>query len=167
MHPTSILIQSLVKTCLPALRGAEPEKTAQPADGGWNARQLLGHLIDSAANNHGRFIRAQWSDDLVCPTYDQEAWVSAQGYQDADWNDLLDLWAAYNLHLARVIDRIPADARLRSRLHHNLDRVAWQTVPADTPVTLEYFLADYAAHLQHHIRDLYYLTGLQPPADIP
>lgn len=162
---TSTRIRTAVMTCLPVLRGAAPEQTiTHPAQGGWSARQLLGHLIDSAANNHGRFVRAQWSDDLICLTYDQEAWVTAQGYQDADWNNLLDLWAAYNLHLARVIEQIPTEARLRPRLHHNLHQVAWKTISASDPVTLDYFMADYAGHLEHHLYDLYDLLGVQRTA---
>ena len=36
----------------------------------WSAKETPGHLIDSAANNHARFVSAQMKDDLVFPGYD-------------------------------------------------------------------------------------------------
>ena len=44
------------------------ERSAIPnAEGKWSPKQIVGHLIDSAANNHQRFVRAQFGDDLVFP----------------------------------------------------------------------------------------------------
>ena len=37
------------------------------AEGKWSPKQIIGHLIDSAANNHTRFVRAQFTEDLVFP----------------------------------------------------------------------------------------------------
>src|SRR4030095_3633389 len=59
---------------------------------GWSAKQVLGHLIDSAANNHARFVEAQLKDDLVFEGYDQEEWVLAQKYDQESWGALVDLW---------------------------------------------------------------------------
>ena len=79
------------------------EDAARRITGEWSAKQVLGHLIDSAANNHQRFVRAQFTADLVFPTYDGDQWVEAQKYSDGFWPDLIDLWRAYNLHLVRVV----------------------------------------------------------------
>ena len=128
--------------------------TARPAPGKWSIKEIIGHLVDSASNNHQRFVRAQWTDDLLCDTYDQDRWVTVQNYQASPWNDLVELWRTYNLHLARVMATIPAATRLRERTRHNLDRVAFRTVPADQPVTLDYFMADYVDHLQHHVNQI-------------
>ena len=125
------------------------------AEGKWSPKQIIGHLIDSAANNHQRFVRAQFTDDLVCPTYDQEAWVESQGYNNESWRDLVQLWRQYNLHLCHVMSAIPTDVRLKSRARHNLDRVAWQVVSSEQPVTLEYFMRDYAGHMQHHLDQIF------------
>jgi len=119
--------------------------------GAWSPKQIVGHLIDSASNNHQRFVRAQFTDDLVFPGYEQEAWVSAQRYQEAAWLDLVGLWHLFNLHLARVIEAIPRSVREKSRPRHNLHELAWRPVPQNEVTTLEYFMRDYVAHLKHHL----------------
>jgi hypothetical protein len=126
----------------------------RPEPGKWCPREIIGHLIDSASNNHQRFVRALFQDDLVFPGYAQDAWVSAQRYRDAPWPELLELWRSFNLHIARVMEAAPPEQRLRSRPRHNLDELAWKAVPRDEPTTLDYFMADYVAHLQHHLRQI-------------
>ena len=135
---------------------AIPDEAAarRPGPGKWSAKEIVGHLIDSAANNHQRFVRAQFQDDLVFAGYAQDAWVAAQRYQDAPWQDLLTLWRAYNLHIARLIEAMPVEVRLRERRRHNLHELAWQPVPAGTPTTLDYFMRDYVGHLHHHLRQI-------------
>ena len=103
-----------IERALPRLlEMGEAESAARPKPDKWSARELLGHLIDSASNNHQRFVRAQVRDDLIFEGYDQEKWVRAQGYAEAPWAELVGLWRAYNLHLARVIDAVPAAVRKR------------------------------------------------------
>lgn len=128
--------------------------TRAPAPGKWTPRQILGHLIDSASNNHGRFVRAASRDDLVSPGYEQDRWVELQDYQHEPWSDLISLWAGYNRHLARVMAAIPAEVRERPRTRHNLHEIAWRAVPATEPVTLDYFMSDYVDHLEHHLRQI-------------
>jgi DinB superfamily len=136
---------------------AIPESRSQmsKADGQWSAKQILGHLIDSAANNHRRFVRAQFTDDLVFPGYDQEKWVRAQGYEEEPWSAIVELWRSYNLHLAHVIENIPESTLTRLRPAHTLDKIAWQPVKADQATTLEYLVRDYVGHLQDHLEQLF------------
>lgn len=137
------------------LRALPPGDAARhPAPGKWSPKEIIGHLIDSAANNHHRFLRARWQEDLVFGGYEQEAWVAAQRYQDAPWDELLTLWRAYNLHLARVMRLVPETVRTREHRRHNLDRIAWHPVPADRPATLDYFMRDYVGHLRHHLAQI-------------
>lgn len=86
--------------------------------------------------------------------YDQDVWVEAQRYQAAPWPDLLDLWLAYNLHLARVMEAVPDAVRLRSHIGHNLDQLAWKPVATGEPARLDYFMQDYVEHLRHHQRQI-------------
>lgn len=129
--------------------------TEVPLRDGWCAKQILGHLIDSAANNHARFVRAQLQDDLWFEGYDQEGWVRVQKYEQAAWVSLVDLWTNYNLHLLHIIDNIPDDILTKPRAKHSLDKIAWQTVPAAQPVSLDYFIRDYFGHLQDHLKQIF------------
>lgn len=140
---------------------AIPEETTgrPPRPGGWSARQIIGHLIDSASNNHQRFVRAQLQPSLVFPGYDQDAWVERSGYQEQRWEDLLDRWRAFNEQVAVVVERISQAELRRARAEHNLHQIAWRTVPADQPATLEYFIADYIGHLRHHLGQIRAMTS--------
>lgn len=129
----------------------ESEANARLAPGKWSIQEIVGHLIDSAANNHARFVKAQFSDDLIFDGYDQEAWVANQNYAGAQWHDLIILWRQYNLHLDYLIKQIPDHVLTKERKQHSLDKIAWKTVPANEPSTLEYFIKDYIVHLKHHL----------------
>jgi len=132
-------------------RISEAESERRPAPGKWSKKELVGHLVDSAANNHQRFVRARFQDDLVFEGYAQDDWIRVQRYQQEPWGELVALWRAYNLHLAHVIEGIPADVRDKVHRRHSLDRIAWREVPAGEPTTLGYFLRDYVGHMEHHL----------------
>jgi hypothetical protein len=142
------------------LLAADPERARQrPGQGRWSAQEILGHLIDSAANNHARFVLAPGRSDLLFDGYDQEEWVRVQSYDTADWPTLVALWRAYNLHLAHVMRVIPAEARTAPRATHSLDRIAFRPVPPGEPATLEYLMEDYVVHLRHHLEQIRALLG--------
>jgi hypothetical protein len=148
-------LRTTVTSAAARLRRLAPSVAATPrVPGKWSPAQIIGHLIDSASNNHQRFVRARFRDDLRFDGYDQDAWVDAQEYQSAPWPALLDLWESFNLHLARVMESTPADVLRAPRADHNLHLRAWEVVPEDEPATLEYFMRDYVAHLKHHVRQI-------------
>jgi hypothetical protein len=130
---------------------SESDAERVPAPGKWSPKEVVGHLIDSASNNHGRFVRAQFEDDLVFPEYEQDSWVASQRYRTAPWKELVELWRLLNLHIARVIEALPRSVRERPRARHNFDRTAWIPISRESPTTLEYFLRDYVGHLKHHL----------------
>ncbi len=102
------------------LEAIPPDRAREPvAPGKWSPQEIIGHLVDSASNNHGRFVRAQLSDDLFFPGYDQEAWVAVQQYATEDWPELLELWRAFNSHISHVVERIPPNVAAAPRLHHS------------------------------------------------
>ena len=133
------------------IRISEAESEQPRAEDHWSSKQILGHLIDSAANNHARFVRAQMKDDLVFPGYDQDRWVQVQHYQQASWLQLVELWRAYNLHLLHVMASTPKEKLSRLCTHHSLQTIAFETVPETEPTTLEYLMKDYVVHLKHHL----------------
>ena len=145
----------LVDVCTPRLLAFDAFSTQQrPAPDKWSPRELIGHLIDSASNNHRRFVRAQFRDTMVFHGYEPDQWVTVQHYNEVPWPELVALWGAFNRHLAHVMVVTPEEVRLRTHKQHNLDTVAWQAVPKGQPVTLDYFMADYVGHLEHHLRQL-------------
>jgi hypothetical protein len=111
--------------------------------GGWSRKQVIGHLIDSASNNHQRFVRAMLQESLETPGYDQAGNVRVQAVQKAEWLLLVSLWASYNRYLAHVIAQIPAN-KLETPCR----------IGGREPVTLRYVAEDYLAHLLHHLRQI-------------
>ena len=122
---------------------SEEEASEKPAPDKWSKKEAMGHLIDSAANNHQRFVRAQLSAELKLPGYEQSAWVSTQQYQNESWQALLQLWRSYNLHILHIVSAIPESA-----LHN------FCFIGANEPVTLEFLIQDYVRHLKHHIEQI-------------
>jgi hypothetical protein len=111
--------------------------------GGWTRKQLVGHLLDSSANNRQRFVRAAIEGQYTGPTYAQEAWVAAHGYENQSWETLLRWWQAEQEILAAVVDRI-GEERLDASC----------TVGNGAPVTLRFLIEDYLTHHMHHIRQI-------------
>ena len=109
-------------------------------DGGWTRKQIVGHLLDSAANNRQRFVRASADGNYAWPQYAQEAWVAAHGYANQPWDTLLLWWQVEHEILAAVVDNIPED-RLEASC----------VVGDNAPVTLRFLIEDYLAHQRWHL----------------
>ena len=129
----------------------EAEAARRPAPGKWSKKEILGHLVDSAANNHQRFVRARFQDDLVFAGYEQDDWVCTERWQERPWIEIVELWRLFNLHIAHVIETTPREVAEREHTRHSLHKIAWKTVPEGSPATLAYFMADYVGHLKHHL----------------
>ena len=107
--------------------------------GGWNAKQVLGHMIDSALNNHQRFVRASLEGKYEGPSYEQQGWIEMHGYTALSWSELVAQWQWQNDFLCTVVERIPAD---------KYDATC--KVGTYGPVTLQFLVEDYLTHLHHH-----------------
>ena len=144
-----------IETSADRLRQVDESETGRTTENGkWSTKEILGHLIDSAANNHSRFVLAQLKDDLLFPGYEQEGWVRVQQYQQASWPQLVELWRAYNLHLLHVMSCVPNEKLNHRCAQHSLQKIAFETVEQSEPVTLEYLMKDYVVHLKHHLRQI-------------
>jgi DinB superfamily len=127
-----------------SLAPIDPRRAAAPLhEGGWNPKQVLGHLIDSASNNHQRFVRALMQPELTWPNYDGDAWVDSQAYASAAWGALVQFWADYNTHLLRVIAQIPEE---------KVGTIC--RIGDDPPLTLGELIASYVDHLEHHLKQV-------------
>lgn len=126
------------------LRAIDEMAAAQrPAPGKWSNKEILGHLIDSAANNHQRFVRLQLSSRIDLPGYDGDEWVRIQRYQDRSWHEIIELWRIYNTQLASLIREVDP-AALRNVWH----------MPDGKDADLEFIMRDYVVHLRQHLEQM-------------
>ncbi len=133
----------------------EEQSEAARAKGKWTPKEIVGHLIDSAANNHQRFVRGQFTENLVFPGYNQNQWVEAQHYRQESWPLLVELWRLYNLHLLHVMTYADEESLNREHAEHSLDKIAWQLVSKEKLATLSYVMRDYLGHLKHHLAQVF------------
>jgi hypothetical protein len=151
MTTTETQAHELAGTLLKAVDGALPQLQAIDnlsaskvrTAGKWSKKEILGHLIDSASNNHQRFIRAQYTKAFHFPPYAQDDWVRIQHYREREWTELIELWSNYNRHLAHVIRNLPRESG---------EILVW--VGDDPPMSLRELAEDYVRHLLHHLRQI-------------
>ena len=127
-----------------ALLALPPELADIPwRDGGWTRKQILGHLLDSAANNRQRFVRAAIDGSFTGPDYAQDAWLAAHGYAGQSWSALLNWWKVEHEILTAAVDHI-AEQRMES----------YCVVGENAPVTLRFLIEDYTRHQRGHMAQL-------------
>jgi DinB family protein len=145
MNDTIARLTQLVESVPPRLLafGEEGSRVRRAADA-WSRKQILGHLIDSAGNNHQRFVRAQLAAEVDFPAYDGVGFVAVQDYENEPWDALVELWRAYNRHLVHVMSRVPAAK------FGNVCRSG-----PDEPGTLGEHMKDYVVHLEHHLAQIF------------
>ena len=137
-------LDSTIETVTPWLRQlSDAEAAVRPAPGKWSKKEILGHLMDSASNNHQRFVRAALQGELTFPGYDQDRLIQLQHFQDLDWTFLIDLWMAYNRLLVHVLRHLPASAQ----------QVTCNIGPYK-PATLGWIAEDYVEHMKHHLNQI-------------
>jgi hypothetical protein len=131
---------------LPAVlaRLTDAEAAEPQGPGRWSKKEVVGHLIDSASNNHQRFIRGQLQPGQDFPKYEQEGWVRVQQYGAAPWAELIELWRAFNAHLVRVGECMSGVARGSTCC-----------VGGGEAMTLAALFEDYVAHLEHHLTQMF------------
>jgi hypothetical protein len=117
----------------------------------WSPKQELGHLIDSAANNHIRFVRGALEPEYRGSGYAQNEWVDIHGYQDMPWSAIIDVWSHYNALLVRLVARIPEASMNRNCF-----------IGSSEPVTLAFLIGDYILHMRHHTDHLLNRPDITP-----
>jgi hypothetical protein len=133
-------LQSALDAALPPLQSlTEADAARSPAAQKWSAKQILGHLIDSAVNNLHRFVRLQSLSELQFPGYQQEEWVAAGHYNERPWTELLALWESLNRHLIHVLAHTP------------IDHLGHKWIRDEGSLALGFIMQDYTGHLRHHL----------------
>jgi hypothetical protein len=128
---------------------SDADASRPEAEGKWSAKQVVGHLTDSAINNLGRVVRMQIVSGQSFAGYEQNDWVRLQHYQERDWTTVLELWKALNEQMAWTVAHVDKNS---------LSNVA--TIEGDE-LTLGYLIEDYIAHLEHHVVLLRGWVGLK------
>jgi hypothetical protein len=126
----------------------------QPAPHKWSPKQILGHLIDSAYNNHLRFLIAADQDHLLFPGYDQRAWVDRNGYQQRDAREVVSTFLTVQNHLGELLGSLPEELLNRQTTKHAFATTAMRPFTEGAPSCLGYFIEDYLFHLVHHLKQI-------------
>lgn len=120
---------------------SEEKMSEKPSPNKWSRKEILGHLVDSATNNHQRFIRGQF-EDVPEISYDQNKWNEYSFYQQIDSKQIISFWTIYNKQLIEIIKRIPIEnLRREIKFGENL-------------LTIEFLIVDYVEHLEHHLKQI-------------
>ncbi len=104
----------------------------------WTLKEMVGHLIDSASNNHQRFVRLQIDRKITIPGYEAEQWVSVSNLENLSYKFVVGLWRMYNDYLLNLIKGIKPESL------KNL----W--VLAGDEMSLEFLIDDYYTHMEMH-----------------
>ena len=108
------------------------------SEGAWSLKEIVGHLIDSASNNHQRFVRLLGGDLLEFPLYDQRVWVASQVYNKVDWQTLCNLWNSFNVLIMHIVTSFRPEVMDHS---WKVDKNSY---------TLEWLADDYYRHMRQH-----------------
>jgi hypothetical protein len=110
---------------------------------GWSIKEILGHLFDSASNNHQRLLRYVKGGELRFPGYDQEEFVRRANYREFKYLDLLSLWYQQNRLLLHIYDHIPEE-----------DRESSIRVGDREAASIRRLMEDYFAHMEVHVEQV-------------
>ena len=138
------LLRQLLDHLPGRLRALPADKTThKPAPNTWSPKEELGHLLDSAANNHQRLVSTQLEEKPAMPSYDGDAWVALHRYQHRDWETLIGLWVALNRQLLAAAEAAKDSAWSRTC-----------TIADSAPLTLQFVFDDYVDHMLQHLRHI-------------
>ncbi len=108
----------------------------------WSKKEILGHLIDSATNNHQRFVRCQF-ENIPKIVYDQNNWNKFNFYQQIDKRQIIEFWTIYNKQLVQLMKNISNENLLKECKTSD-----------DKNYTIEYLISDNVEHLEHHLQQI-------------
>jgi len=130
------------------------EINLKPSPDKWSKKEILGHLIDSAYNNHQRFLRAVERDNLVFRPYNQVDWVLKNNYQNREIDEILDIWIMVNNHINVLVGSLSDELLNKETTDHNFHVVCMNAYQEGVKTSLSYLIWDYIFHLEHHLSQI-------------
>jgi hypothetical protein len=137
---------------------------AKAAQGKWSKKEIIGHLVDSAYNNHRRYLLAPDMEAYFFEGYNQNQWVIRNGYQQKDAKDLFRFLIAINRHFLELLEGMSFDLLTQKTPKHNFHVVGMLPVMEGESKSLSYFFYDYLYHMEHHLKQIFldYQVKLNP-----
>jgi hypothetical protein len=133
-----------------ALHGISAIKLDTPyRDGGWTVRQVVHHVPESHMNAYIRFKLALTETDPVVKAYDEAAWARLKDIPATPIETSLALLEALHQRWVILMRGMSGDDWKKQYIHPDHGRAQ----------TLEYTLALYAWHCDHHIAHVKSVVG--------
>ena len=155
LHRITIRFRETIESAFEELSALSHRPTSdKPRPGSWAPVEVLGHLVDSACNNHRRLVLGLMGGKFQFEGYAQDNWVSVQNYVHADWSYLLQLWRAYNLHLCHILEHQKEDVLKKHIDIHNFNNFGFGRLDEKEVLTVEVFIDDYIDHIEHHLKQI-------------
>ena len=112
-------------------------------------KQILGHMVDSVSNNTHRIIHLQYQDSpFRFPNYatngNNDRWIKIQNYQNENWENLIQLWKYYHIHLIHVIENVNQE-----KLNNE-----WISESNYGNITLQDMITDFFRHFRLHLNEI-------------
>ncbi|RCX22705.1 DinB family protein [Fontibacillus phaseoli] len=139
-------LEALLEEVPKTIQGIDEELfTNKPLPDKWSKLEILGHLCDSAAINHQRFIKIILADQPVTlEGYKQNELVKIHDYQNGYTKaELLELWKQRNKQIRIIVRNLNELELSKSSL--------WTD---GSQVTLKWLLEHYLDHLDHHLKQI-------------
>ncbi len=148
-------LELIITEVIPVLESlGEEHLEFKEANKKWNRKVILGHLIDSAYNNHQRFLRVQGQQNLVFRGYDQDLWADSNRYASREAHEVINTFKVVQLHLALLIGNLEDELILKVHKVHNLDKIGMSARSSESPTPLSFLIWDYLFHLEHHLAQI-------------
>jgi len=149
------ILNQVLSTVPAQIRAIDTEEmNHKPASGKWSKKEILGHLIDSAYNNHQRFLCAESQGNLIFQGYNADEWVLKNDYQNRSIEDVLQMWEVSNRHLSILICSIPTNILQKTTTEHRFHVMCMNLLQESEPTNLSYLIWDYLFHLEYHLKQV-------------
>jgi hypothetical protein len=137
-------LRKTIAQAIPMLQSiTDAEASHKPVPEKWSFKEIIGHLLDSAGNNQQKFVRAMLHSGSDFVPYAQDEWVAVQHYNEASWEELLNIWQYYNQHIAHIMQYVDSNL-LQNTIY----------IGGKGPYTLDFIVTDYVEHMKHHLVEI-------------